>query len=546
MKSKIKIVGKLIIMLFMIQIFTACDDFLTELPKSSLTQEQVFTDLSVLEPSVDGLYVSYRNAKAGRAGLTFTLLGMDESKQGIVQMMDAGQSGLDYYDGMLNQSSSQISEMWARRWPSINMAAKAIKGLEIMIENETDSTQIEFLKLLRANACFMRAMSMFEMAMYWGEVPVVEIADLSVPEVDMSRRPLTEVWQQIYSDFTFASQNLADGKQTGPRATRGAAYAMLMKLRMYAQPESGFRDFDEARKIFEDHIKDEYRLTKSYATLFDEMWPDQNEFNLPESIFEIDFICNSSGPNYWQWDMGSRTLASLKEGEGCYIGGYDVALPTEYAYKMKSEGGVWEDGDSRRTVSIRYDFTYQGVSYTTPVWGADELDPHIKKWEDRRLDKHEPAYDEVKKVAYDEEVTSGSSIYWSGKNYLFIRYADMLLLYAECLNELDRTDEACVVVNQVRKRAFGSSFSGKEWSGLSKDQFREDILDERMRELCFEGWRRMDLIRTGKFVELIRERNPWAKAKGTITDFHVRWPIPEKELLTNPFMDPETDQNTGY
>lgn len=525
---------------------TGCNDFLNELPKTSLTQEQVFTDLTVLEPSVDGLYVSYRNGKAGRSGFTFTLLGLDESKQGIVQMMDAGQSGLDYYNGMLNPASSQVSEMWAKRWPAINMAAKCIKGLEIMINKETDSTAINHLKVLRANACFMRAMSMFEMAMYWGEVPVVEFPDLKTPEVDMSRRPLPEVWKQIFDDLTYASKNLTDGQQKGPRATRGAAYAMLMKLYMYAQPESGYRDFDKARLIFENNIKDKYRLSKSYSTLFDEMWPDQNEFQLPESIFEVDYICNNSGPNYWQWDMGSRTLASLKEGEGCYIGGYDVVLPTEYAWKMKTEGGVWETGDKRRDVSIRFDFSYQGVTYTVPSWGADELDPHVKKWEDRRLDKHAPAFDEVKKVPLDEEVTSGSSFYYSGKNYIFIRYADMLLLYAECLNELDRTAEACEVVNTVRKRAFGTSYAGHEWAGFSKEQFRTEILNERMRELCFEGWRRMDLIRTGKFKELVLARNPWAAQKATIQDFHMRWPIPEKELNTNPYMDPTKDQNPGY
>lgn len=527
-------------------VMTSCSDFLEEMPKTQLTQEQVFTDLSVLEPSIDGLYVSYRNAKAGRSGFTFTLLGLDESKQGIVQMMDAGQSGLDYYNGSLNPASSQISEMWAKRWPAVNMAAKCIKGLEMMISSETDSAALAHLKVLRANACFMRAMSMFEMAMYWGEVPVVEVTDLSVPEVDMSRRPLDVVWKQIFDDLTYASENLDDGQQKGPRATRGAAFAMLMKLYMYAQPESGYRDYDKARAIFEDHIKDKYRMTKSYATLFDEMWPDQNEFQLPESIFEVDYICNNSGPNYWQWDMGSRTLAGLKEGEGCYIGGYDVVLPTEYAWKMKTDGGIWEDGDKRRDVSIRFDFTYQGVTYTVPSWGADELDPHVKKWEDRRLDKHEPAFDEVKKVPYDEEVTSGSSIYYSGKNYIFIRYADMLLLYAECLNELNRTPEACEVVNTVRKRAFGTSYAGHEWSGFSKEQFREEIMNERMRELCFEGWRRMDLIRTGKFKELILAHNPWAAQKGTIQDYHMRWPIPEKELLTNPFMDPSKDQNLGY
>lgn len=537
-----------VVSLYIVLVFamTSCTDFLNEMPKTQVTQEQLFTDLPLLEASVDGLYVSYRNGKAGRSGFTFTLLGLDETKQGVVQMMDPTQSGLDYYDGKMNPASSQISEMWAKRWPSINMAAKCITGLETMISAETDSTAIHHLKVLRANACFMRAMSMFEMAMYWGEVPVVEFPDLKTPEVDMSRKPLNIVWKQVFDDLTYASENLDDGQQKGPRATRGAAYSMLMKLYMYAQPESGYRDYDKARIIFENNIKDKYRLSKSYSTLFDEMWPDQNEFQLPESIFEINFICNNSGPNYWQWDMGSRTLAGLKEGEGCYIGGYDVVLPTEYAYKMKTDGGVWEVGDKRREVSIRFDFTYQGVTYTVPSWGADELDPHIKKWEDRRLDKHAPAFDEVKKVPLDEEVTSGSSIYWSGKNYLFIRYADVLLLYAECLNELDRTTEACDVVNTVRKRAFGTSYAGHEWIGFSKDQFRDEIMNERMRELCFEGWRRMDLIRTGKFKELVQTRNTWAAQKGTIQDFHMRWPIPEKELNTNPYMDPSKDQNTGY
>lgn len=555
--SSFRKVGGLCIVLTLTM--TSCNDFLEELPKTQLTQEQVFTNLNVLESSVDGLYVSFRNAKAGRAGFTFTLLGLDESKQGIVQMMDAGQSGLDYYDGMLNASSSQISEMWARRWPAINTAAKCIKGLETMIETETDSTAIKYLKVLRANACFMRAMSMFEMTMYWGEVPVVEIKDMEQPEIDMSRRPLSEVWGQIISDFTYASQNLDEGKQKGPRATRGAAYAMLMKSYMYAQPESGVRDFAKALKVFEDNLKGKYSLVFDFATLFDEMWPDSREFNLTESVFEVDFICNSSGPNYWQWDMGSRTLASRTEGEGCYIGGYDVVLPTEYAYKMKSKGGLWEDGDTRRLVSIRYDFTYQGTDYlelgenkadhpnaVVCSWGADELDPHIKKWEDRRLDKHEPAYNEITKTAYDEEVTSGSSMYWSGKNYIMIRYADLWLLYAECLNELDRTSEAVTAVNTLRQRRFKNA-PGYAWStSLSKDQFRNDILDERMRELCFEGWRRMDLIRTGKFKELISTRNPWTAQKKAIQDFHMRWPVPEKELLTNPFMNPEKDQNPGY
>ncbi|MDR2916444.1 MAG: RagB/SusD family nutrient uptake outer membrane protein [Tannerella sp.] len=514
---------------------SSCSDFLEEMPKTALTPEQVYTDLNVLEPTVDGLYTSYRKSKEGRVGLTFTLLGLDETKQGIVQMSDPSQAGLDYYDGMLNGTSSQISSMWYKRWPMINTAALSIRGLELLFESDADEATRNKIRLLRANACFIRALAMFELTMYWGEVPVIEITDLDDPEVDMGRKSLDIVWKQIFDDLTYASEHLDDGKQTGSRATKGASIAMLGKVFMYAPASSGYRDFGKAIGYFE-KIKGNYSLEPSYEKMFDEYAT--LEFNSNESIFEVDFICNSTGPNYWQWDMGSRTLANL--GESCYIGGYDVALPTEYGYKMKSDGGVWEDGDQRRDASIRTDFTYRGQEYTTPSWGADELDPHIKKWEDRRLDKWTSN-------ALAAEATSGRSFYWSGKNYMYLRFADILLCYAECLNETGRTGEAIEIVNQVRTRAWGGSLpADKRWSGLSQDQFRTEIMDERMRELCFEGWRRMDLIRTDNFVKLIKERNPWAKEKGTISEYHKLWPIPEDEIKNNPYMEMGVDQNPGY
>lgn len=531
MKHKINI---LIIAVGVLFGLSSCDDFLTEDPKTSLASQQLFTDLKALDPTVEGLYTAYRSAKSGRVGFTFTLLGLDETKQGIVQMMDASQSGLDYYDGMLNGASSQVAEMWGRRWPTVVSAAKCIRGLELLAEKETNEDVLNEIRLLRANACFMRALCMFEMAMYWGEIPVVEIIDLYKEDANRPKQSLDVVWKQIYEDLTYASEYLDEGKQTGNRATTGAAIALLGKLFMYAPEASGYRDFNKAIGYFE-QIKGSYSLETSYSTLFDEYAKVQ--FNSNESVFEIDYVPNETAMSHWQWDMGSRTLAAL--GESCYIGGYDVALPTDYAYKMKSDGGVWEDGDLRRDVSIRFDFTYRGQAFTNVTWGADELDPHIKKWEDRRVDKFTTP-------ALAGEATK-RSFFYSGKNYLMIRYADVLLCYAECLNETDKTGEAMTIVNDVRKRAWGGTLpADKAWSGLSKEQFRVEILNERLRELCFEGWRRMDLIRTGKFVELIKERNPWAKEKGTISDYHMRWPIPESEIKNNSSMSMDKDQNPGY
>ncbi len=80
---------------------------------------------------------------------------------------------------------------------------------------------------------------------------------------------------------------------------------------------------------------------------------------------------------------------------------------------------------------------------------------------------------------------------------------------------------------------------------MKEPWFRIKILDERMRELFGEGWRRFDLIRTGKFVEYIKERNKWAKRSSTISDYHVRYPIPNEEIEQNEDITPE-HQNKGY
>ena len=128
---------------------------------------------------------------------------------------------------------------------------------------------------------------------------------------------------------------------------------------------------------------------------------------------------------------------------------------------------------------------------------------------------------------------------------IVLRYADGLLCYAECLNELGGTGQANTIVNQVRARAWGGTLPNEMAWNYGQDEFRTQIMNERIRELCFEGWRRMDLIRTGKFVELIKERNSWAKKSGTIKDFHMRYPIPDTEIKNNDDIS-EEDQNPGY
>jgi hypothetical protein len=143
----------------------------------------------------------------------------------------------------------------------------------------------------------------------------------------------------------------------------------------------------------------------------------------------------------------------------------------------------------------------------------------------------------------------GSNKYWdplacgrgqARNNFMVIRYSDVLLIYAEALNELNGPSaEAYGAINQIRTRARGGvnvSSGPQDLKTLSKDQFRDAILQERSWELCFEGHRRWDLIRTGKYIETL------TKANVPVADKNLLYPIPQNEIDVNPGLK----QNSGY
>jgi len=507
----------LIILAFLIVLFGSCKKFIVEDPQTAFTEEQIFQSLDNTEPFVLGLYTSWRNTKKDRGGFMF-ILGTDEAQQGAFQVQtDDRQASLDKYSGFLTASNTSLAEQWNSRWPVISGAAKVIYGMSQNTESDQGRRDM-FL----GEASFIRAALTFEMAQYWGPVPILDQAKSA--EYGLKRQPLPLVYSTIIADLENAVKFLPATQSDKRRATRGAALALLGKVYLYAPQESGLRDYAKSRDTFKQLVESgAYSLVPNYSTL----WNPSNP-NTPESIYEFQFNNVYPDNNQTQWQMGSRSLAEIDQ--YAYFGGYDLLVPTQYCYSNAASGGLWEDGDVRKGESIRYDFTYKGtVPKLNPAFGGDELDPHVKKYEDIRTD--------------------GTLSFWlSGKNIFYLRYADVLLCYAETLNETGNTAQAVDLVNNtVRARAWNGALPvAQRWNpGMSQDEFRTRILDERMRELCFEGWRRMDLIRTGKLVELAKQRNRWTKASGTIQEFHNRYPIPLQEIKQNEDIT-ESDQNPGY
>lgn len=501
MKSKKQYIIAFLTGLFL---FASCSDFLIEEPKTKLTEEQVYGNEENIELLISGLYTQWRNTRQDRGGLYLTL-GTDEGKQGGQQVHENNtQAALDKYHGAMNATNSVVSGEWEKRWPIVSAAAKAIKY--------TASNK------LKAEASFIRGAVYFELAMYWGELPIIDIDNMIE-----ARQPLEAVYKLIIDDLTFAAQNLPNSQEDKKMPTAGLAQALLGKVYLYAPEKSNHRNYEKAIEYFDLAIP-RYSLI-DYADLFNTTL---NQYS-SEVIYAFQFNNQWPDNNMVQHHAGSRAVADLYN--NCYFGGYDLGMPTAHYYEDIDNGGIWETGDVRRAVSIRYDFTLPDGREPTITWTGqtDELEPHTKKFEDIR--------------------THGIMGFWhSGGNIYYLRLADILLCKAECLNELGQTSQAVELVNKtVRTRAFGGVLPEEnQWSeSMSQDQFRNNIMDERMRELGFEGWRRMDLIRTGKFVEYVASRNPWAASSGTIAPYHARWPIPESEIKQNEFIN-EEDQNPGY
>lgn len=494
------------IALVMLVLVTSCSDFLDEEPKTQLTEEQVYGDEGNIELLVSGLYTQWRDTRSDRRAMYMYTMGTDEGKQGSEQVReDNTQAALDKYNGALNASNSVLAEQWNKRWPIVSAAAKAVKYAKS--------------EKLKAEASFIRGVVNFELVMYWGEIPIIDIDDMKD-----SRQPIKDVFEFIIHDLEYAADNLPETQSDKKLPTKGFAQALLGKIYMYAPESTSLRNYQLAMDYF-DMVIPHYSLVNSYSELYNTTI-DQNS---SEVIYGFQFTNVYPDNNMVQHHVGSRAVADLDG--NTYFGGYDLCMPTTYYSSDITDGGIWEPGDNRKDVSIRYDFTMPDGRIPQLSWTGqvDELGPHTKKFEDIR--------------------TQGVQGFWySGGMIYYLRLADILLCKAECLNELGQTADAVNLVNTtVRKRAFGGTLPAEyAWSsGMSKDEFRTEIMNERMRELGFEGWRRMDLIRTGKLVEFVQDRNPWAKAEGTISEYHNLYPIPETEIKQNELIG-EEDQNPGY
>jgi starch-binding outer membrane protein, SusD/RagB family len=335
---------------------------------------------------------------------------------------------------------------------------------------------------LVAEAKFLRGYYYFYLVRLFGDLPIITTEVSSLAELTYPSRDAKEkVYEQIIADLKDAEAVLPPAYTGGDRgrATSGAAKAFLASV--YLTLKQYQLASDKAAEVMSLPGAG-YGLWDNYTEVFDI----RNEFG-KEAIFDAQFI---SGPG----GQGGNLIAFFAQENNSVAGrGFGSFQPTQEIYDSYSPT------DKRREVFF--------------VRGTDSK-YYVNKW-------------------IDTDATTENQ---SDNNYPLMRYAEVVLTFAEAYNEVNAPvngNPAYVAVNSIRRRA-----GLPDLQDLTQAQLRNAILQERRLELAFEGHRWFDLVRTGRLVSTL-------SAKGTtnIKDHHVLFPIPGFHIGINPNLAP---QNPGY
>lgn len=378
---------------------------------------------------------------------------------------------------------------------------------------------------LIGQAKFLRAFYYYYMTALWDNVPLV----LKTSSANDKPEQCTaeQVFAQIERDLEDAFEKLPitrDAENTG-RPTKGAAYGLLAKT--YAQHHK----WEEARKCLEWIIDGEGKKYYDLVANYGDNFSNKTENN-KESLYEIHFsLVNKVGfdqtDNYLDPNAQLGTQIEMNQGPRG-IGWNNIEANRWLIDYYKREKTTDGKNDPRLYYTLWYDdaeadfpeFT-DHLIYTQP-WSSD--------WGKRVF---------IKKYSTD----AYPLYYWNDNNFRSLRFADMLLLYAESLNELSTTppSKAIECVNRVRTRANlptiqnSSYYDGSKIIG-NKDAFREHLKIERALELSLECVRWIDLKRWG-----INDQTTLKELQMRDSDFSnfiigksIRMPIPQSEVDNNP------------
>jgi hypothetical protein len=566
MKNKIKYLYFLVLA----SGFVGCSNLLEEVPVSQLSAENYFKTEADAKAAIVGVYSSLQ--LEGVYGKSQTLFSTDEHNAGSKVPL----SGLNLFT-FTADNIEVILPIWRDHYKGINRANLAISKIPSI------DMDVAERNTLVAEAKFIKALLYFNLIRYFGDVPYKDSETTSLNELNIPRTPVATIYENIIKDLEYGVDNLKV-KTAGlaGHATQDAAKTLLASVYLTRgsmakrdNSGNGIADFVSAAKYAKEVI-DSNRY--SLCNYFPDAFTVQNKNN-DEIVFDVQFkspglgVGNTIGIN-----MGIPSNASGVD--NLAAGGSQGAIRANPYHQF-----YYEKADSIRMNWTNARILIDAATGSYTVVSAVSNNPAVSAAKFRRYPVRNPGF-VLQTNDYDV-------------NWPIFRYAEVLLIYAEALNETTGpTQPAIDALNMLRSRARNTNIGGvhrdilprsltlQRSTGLidltlsnplvsTQSAFRDYIILERSRELSQENKRWYDLVRWGTLRSTLRGLNTlyaakisetppvevpaittnkwtnywngkiteWNLITGALQDFHILLPIPNNERLANPSIGPN---NPGY
>jgi len=468
---------------------------LDENPSSIIVASQFYKTASDASSAVNAVYSTLNSDPAGDFplyGRQLNLLTENASDNQVYSPSNTNPDVRAMGTVTYISSNSRVQKVWQQLYYGINRANIAIDNIPSVQMDTTIRA-----RLVRESK-FIRGLLYFNLVRLYGAVPLIlhNPTTIDPTKLLVGRTPVDSIYLQIVSDLKEATSlpKSYSGTDLG-RATGGAAHTLLAKVYLTRQ------DWTNALAQLNIVINGGYgyALFTNYYDAFQKATK-----NGKEHIFSAQFETNLGAVGSEQYLSLSFTSFNTQT--------WPIDVPADSSvYKLFSAT------DTRRAVTF-YSSVYNAATGQTVVFNNPYV-PYFNKFVDYSL-------------------TPLTTQAQSGINYPVLRYADVLLMYAEAQNELNGgpTSDAYTAINQVRARANVPDLT----ADLSQAAFRDSLFLERRKEFIQEGHRWFDLVRQGGTVLVdALHTNP---AKSAASSKNTLFPIPLVEIQLNP----KLTQNPGY
>lgn len=519
---------------------TACSDFLDTEPKDFLapenfynTEEDVVNSLAAVYSTL-GSYNTY-----GRYlvidGAMDDLCYWNQNEADIINRL----SNWNY-----TSSQPHLAAMWRLLYQGIEQANVLLENIDkVEMDEEVRNKYI-------GETRFLRAYYHYVLADNWGAVPLKLTATEKVTEVNVEPASQKEIMETVAAEIEdiLANDMLepADSYDHVSCVSTTVAQGILARiyLKMAGEPLKLGGTMYEKALYWAQQVKssNQHRLNPDYDQIFINHSKDIQDTQYRESMWEANFVGNSTT------DPGKNDKYSwigVTNGIICYSDKDELGYSYGYIRIRLKLWDLYDETDKRKYRSIApYRFnTTDNTKYDEKITTFSSIAERCAaKW--RR----------------EEEAVTPKTKNYSTTNFPVLRYSDVLLMIAEAENELNgATDLAFAALNEVRDRAGVKGYSTNaadpdKIAVTGQDDLRQVIMDERARELCFEGIRKHDLIRWGTFLQEMQkaaaepyqpenigngrthdagQRTRMAAIAGKMSEKYLLFPIPQQELSLN-------------